>query len=98
MYSAPPERDHEHLSSTSRLLEKQREVNETEALLANQKEVCAIGKTFLFEMICLQEFKLKMQSLKLRREKLNEKEHELRESLVNFEKYINVSILLGEER
>ncbi|CAF0915488.1 unnamed protein product [Adineta ricciae] len=70
---APPERDHEHLSSTSRLLEKQREVNETEALLVNQKE----------------EFKLKMQSLKLRREKLNEKEHELRESLVNFEKYIN---------
>ncbi|CAF1462452.1 unnamed protein product [Adineta steineri] len=70
---APPERDHEHLSSTSRLLEKQREVTETEALLANQKE----------------EFKLKMQSLKLRREKLNTKEHELRESLVNFEKYIN---------
>ncbi|UJR08272.1 hypothetical protein I4U23_012544 [Adineta vaga] len=70
---APPERDHEHLSSTSRLLEKQREVNETEALLANQKE----------------EFKLKMQSLKLRREKLDAKEHELRESLVNFEKYIN---------
>lgn len=36
---APPERDHEHLSSTSRLLEKQREVTEAEALLANQKEV-----------------------------------------------------------
>ncbi|CAF0922778.1 unnamed protein product [Rotaria sp. Silwood1] len=70
---APPERDHEHLSSTSRLLEKQREVTEAEALLANQKE----------------EFKLKMQSLKLRREKLNTKEHELRESLANFEKYIN---------
>lgn len=32
-----------------------------------------------------------MQSLKLRREKLNTKEHELRESLANFEKYINVS-------
>jgi hypothetical protein len=32
-----------------------------------------------------------MQSLKLRREKLNSKEHELRESLANFEKYINVS-------
>jgi hypothetical protein len=31
-----------------------------------------------------------MQSLKLRREKLNIKEHELRESLANFEKYINV--------
>lgn len=31
-----------------------------------------------------------MQSLKLRREKLNTKEHELRESLANFEKYINV--------
>jgi len=70
---APPERDHEHLSSTSRLLEKQREVTEAEALLANQKE----------------EFKLKMQSLKLRREKLNAKEHDLRESLANFEKYIN---------
>jgi hypothetical protein len=38
-HSAPPERDHEHLSSTSRLLEKQREVTETEALLNNQKEV-----------------------------------------------------------
>ncbi|CAF0768814.1 unnamed protein product [Didymodactylos carnosus] len=70
---APPERDHEHLSSTSRLLEKQREVTEAEQLLANQKE----------------EFKLKMQSLKLRREKLNTKEHSLRESLANFEKYIN---------
>ncbi|CAF3097580.1 unnamed protein product [Rotaria socialis] len=70
---APPERDHEHLSSTSRLLEKQREVTEAETLLANQKE----------------EFKLKMQSLKLRREKLNTKEHELRDSLANFEKYIN---------
>jgi len=34
-----------------------------------------------------------MQSLKLRREKLNTKEHELRESLANFEKYINVSVL-----
>ncbi len=33
-----------------------------------------------------------MQSLKLRREKLNVKEHELRESLANFEKYINVNI------
>ena len=32
-----------------------------------------------------------MQSLKLRREKLNTKEHELRESLANFEKYINVN-------
>ncbi|CAF4623937.1 unnamed protein product, partial [Rotaria magnacalcarata] len=38
------------------------------------------------------EFKLKMQSLKLRREKLNSKEHELRDSLANFEKYINVCI------
>ena len=35
-----------------------------------------------------------MQSLKLRREKLNTKEHELRESLANFEKYINV----GDDR
>ncbi|CAF0976618.1 unnamed protein product [Adineta ricciae] len=70
---APPEREHENLSSTSRLLEKQREVTEAESLLSNQKE----------------EFKLKMQSLKLRREKLNSKEHELRESLANFEKYIN---------
>lgn len=41
---APPERDHEHLSSTSRLLEKQREVTETEALLANQKEVIDLFK------------------------------------------------------
>ncbi len=41
---APPERDHEHLSSTSRLLEKQREVTETEALLANQKEVIYLFK------------------------------------------------------
>jgi hypothetical protein len=38
-FRAPPERDHEHLSSTSRLLEKQREVTEAEGLLANQKEV-----------------------------------------------------------
>jgi hypothetical protein len=34
-----------------------------------------------------------MESLKLRREKLNAKEHELRESLINFEKYINVKVL-----
>ncbi|CAF1667372.1 unnamed protein product, partial [Adineta ricciae] len=70
---APPEREHENLSSTSRLLEKQREVTEAESLLSNQKE----------------EFKLKMQSLKLRREKLSSKEHELRESLATLEKYIN---------
>jgi len=38
-FRAPPERDHEHLSSTSRLLEKQREVTEAEQLLANQNEV-----------------------------------------------------------
>jgi hypothetical protein len=44
-------------------------------------------------MLFIQEFKLKMQSLKLRREKLNTKEHELRESLANFEKYINVDAI-----
>ena len=33
-----------------------------------------------------------MQSLKLRREELNSKEHELRQSLANFEKYINVNV------
>jgi hypothetical protein len=42
VFSAPPERDHEHLSSTSRLLEKQREVTEAETLLTNQKEVICI--------------------------------------------------------
>jgi glutaredoxin-related protein len=45
---------------------------------------------FFYRINIPQEFKLKMQSLKLRREKLNIKEHELRESLANFEKYINV--------
>lgn len=33
-----------------------------------------------------------MQSLKLRREKLNGKEQDLREYLAEFEKYINVKI------
>jgi len=48
---------------------------------------------FFYRINIPQEFKLKMQSLKLRREKLNIKEHELRESLANFEKYINVRII-----
>lgn len=41
-FSAPPEREHENLSSTSRLLEKQREVTEAESLLSNQKEVSGL--------------------------------------------------------
>ena len=34
-----------------------------------------------------------MQSLKLRGDQLNNKEHDLRQSLANFEKYINVRLV-----
>ena len=44
-----PEREDDHLTPATRLLEKRREMQEVEQALAAQKEVCCIatlGKTF----------------------------------------------------
>jgi len=67
-----PERDDDHLTPATRLLEKRREMAEVEQALAAQKE----------------EFQMKMESLQQRREELERKEYQLKESLLKFDKFL----------
>lgn len=67
-----PEREDDHLTPATRLLEKRREMCEVEQALAAQKE----------------EFQMKMESLSQRREELERKEHQLKESLLKFDKFL----------
>jgi len=67
-----PERDDDHLTPATRLLEKRREMAEVEQALAAQKE----------------EFQMKMESLQQRRDELERKEHQLKESLLKFDKFL----------
>jgi len=67
-----PERDDDHLTPATRLLEKRREMAEVEQALAAQKE----------------EFQMKMESLQQRREELERKEYQLKESLLRFDKFL----------
>ncbi|EDO39885.1 predicted protein [Nematostella vectensis] len=67
-----PEREDDHLTPATRLLEKRREMSEVEQALGAQKE----------------EFQMKMESLQQRREELERKEYQLRESLLKFDKFL----------
>ncbi|KAJ7374085.1 Coiled-coil domain-containing protein 42 [Desmophyllum pertusum] len=67
-----PEREDDHLTPATRLLEKRREMSEVEQALAAQKE----------------EFQMKMESLQQRREELDRKEYQLKESLLKFDKFL----------
>ncbi|CAH1801380.1 unnamed protein product [Owenia fusiformis] len=66
------ERDDDHLSPATRLLEKRRELSEVEQALAEKKE----------------EFLIKMESIQQRREELEKKEFQLKESLLKFDKFL----------
>ncbi|XP_052802473.1 coiled-coil domain-containing protein 42 homolog isoform X2 [Mya arenaria] len=67
-----PEREDDHLTPATRLLEKRREMAEVEQALAAQKE----------------EFQMKMESLQQRREELERKEYQLKKSLLQFDKFL----------
>lgn len=67
-----PEREDDHLTPATRLLEKRREMAEVEQALAAQKE----------------EFQMKMESLQQRREELERKEYQLKDSLLKFDKFL----------
>ncbi|PIK44422.1 putative coiled-coil domain-containing protein [Apostichopus japonicus] len=67
-----PEREDDHLTPATRLLEKRREMAEVESALGGQKE----------------EFQMKMESLQQRREELERKEFQLKESLQKFDKFL----------
>ncbi|CAK8692593.1 unnamed protein product [Clavelina lepadiformis] len=67
-----PEREDDHLTPATRLLEKRREMTEVEQALSAQKE----------------EFQMKMESLQQRREELERKEYQLKESLLKFDKFL----------
>lgn len=67
-----PERDEKHVSPATRLLEKRRETAEVEHALAAQKE----------------EFSMKMEGLHQRRQELESKEQELKQSLMKFDRFL----------
>lgn len=67
-----PEKEDDSLTTATRLLEKRREMAEIEQALIAQKE----------------EFQMKMESLQQRREELEKKEFQLKESLLKFDKFL----------
>eukprot|EP01137_Pigoraptor_chileana_P028674 Opistho-2@12865 len=67
-----PEREEDHLTAATRLLEKRREMAEVQQALAGQKD----------------EFHNKMESIQQRREELERKEYQLKESLFKFDKFL----------
>lgn len=67
-----PEKESDHLTPATRLLEKRREMSEVEQALATQKE----------------EFQMKMETLQQRRDELERKEQQLKESLLKFDKFL----------
>ena len=67
-----PEREDDHLTPATRLLEKRREMTEVEQALTAQKE----------------EFQMKMESLTQRRDELERKEHLLKQSLLKFDRFL----------
>lgn len=67
-----PERGDDNLSAATTLLEKKRELQEVEHALMAQKE----------------EYHMKMESLQLRKEELQRKEFQLKESLIRFDKFV----------
>ncbi|CAG2203986.1 unnamed protein product [Mytilus edulis] len=67
-----PEREDDHLTPATRLLEKRREMAEVDQALLAQKE----------------EFQMKMESLQQRREELERKECDLKEQLLKFDHFL----------
>jgi len=67
-----PERDEKHVSPATRLLEKRRETAEVENALSAQKE----------------EFSMKMEGLAQRRQELERKEQQLKQSLMKFDRFL----------
>lgn len=67
-----PQRDETHVSPATRLLEKRRETAEVEHALAAQKE----------------EFSMKMEGLAQRRQELDSKVHQLKHSLLKFDRFL----------
>ncbi|KAJ8312109.1 hypothetical protein KUTeg_009482 [Tegillarca granosa] len=67
-----PEREDDHLTPATRLLEKRREMAEVKQALDAQKE----------------EFQMKMESLQQRRGELEKRECELKEALLNFDHFL----------
>lgn len=67
-----PEREEDHLTPATRLLEKRREMAEVESHLLAERE----------------EFQMKMESLHQRREELERKQHQLKESILKFDKFL----------
>jgi len=67
-----PEREDEHLTPATKLLEKRREMMEVENALAVEKE----------------EFQLKIDSLNQRKQDLEKKEIQLKESVIKFDKFL----------
>lgn len=67
-----PERDEKHVSPATRLLEKRRETAEVEHALTAQKE----------------EFSMKMEGLAQRRQELERKEQQLKQSLMKFDRFL----------
>lgn len=114
LFSKMPEREDDHLTPATRLLEKRREMSEVEQALAAQKEVresldsilnfgfanielidiksmifCCTSENYF--IVQLQEFQMKMESLQQRREELERKEYQLKESLLKFDKFLKVN-------
>ncbi|CAF0779248.1 unnamed protein product [Brachionus calyciflorus] len=67
-----PEKEDDHLTPATKLMEKKREMNEVENALAAEKE----------------EFQMKMESLAQRRMELEKKELQLKESVIKFDKFL----------
>ncbi|RMZ93256.1 coiled-coil domain-containing protein [Brachionus plicatilis] len=67
-----PEKEEDHLTPATKLLEKRREMGEVETALAAEKE----------------EFQMKMESLSQRRIELEKKEMQLKESVIKFDKFL----------
>lgn len=67
-----PQSEANHLTPATRLLEKRREMSEVEQALSAQKE----------------EFQMKMETLQQRRDELERKEQQLKESLLKFDKFL----------
>ncbi|KAK7487958.1 hypothetical protein BaRGS_00020859, partial [Batillaria attramentaria] len=67
-----PQREKEHLTPATQILEKRRELEEVEKARKAEKE----------------EFRMKMESLAARRDEIEMRENQLKESLMKFDTFI----------
>jgi len=94
-----PEKEDAHLTPATRLLEKRREMAEVESSLTAEKEVhfqeiwnISSLNFFLIYNLKKQEFHMKMESLSQRKQELEKKEVQLKESVVKFDKFLKVIV------